>query len=224
MKKNFRYSLCIAALCATSVVSATTIAYLAPRSQGINGARELVGWQLLINRWDACGYYGCFSVTPEYEQTFRSHRITEALFCDALVSDATTEASNGSLCTNGFTVDENCCRKLLIQGSAVTGRNDRALLANYFNMSPFFSSEITFKPKVQNIIVDFNYYQGLDAWAAGLYFRIHAPLVNTRWNLHYCENIIDDGIGQQVRHGLHDGVGVHWPASTASASCASVWK
>ena len=52
---------------ATSVATAV-IPYLAPRSQGINGARELVGWQTQINKWDMCSIYGSFSITPEYTQ------------------------------------------------------------------------------------------------------------------------------------------------------------
>jgi len=37
------------------VAVANVVPYLAPRSQGINGARELVGWQSQINKWDHYG-------------------------------------------------------------------------------------------------------------------------------------------------------------------------
>jgi hypothetical protein len=195
MNQILQRSLCIAALCATGVVSATTIPYLAPRSQGINGARELVGWQSQINKWDMCCNYGSFSITPEYGQTFRPHRITEALFSDALVGNDSCHNHCDSTCHNDCSDDDcNSCDKILIQGSQVADRNAKALMAENFYLPTDYSSEITFKPKVQNFIVDFNYYQGLDEWAEGLYFRIHTPLAHTRWNLHYCENILEAGV------------------------------
>jgi hypothetical protein len=198
MNQILQRSFCIAALCATCVVSATTIPYLAPRSQGINGARELVGWQSQINRWDMCCNYGSFSITPEYGQTFRPNRITEALFSDALIGNDSYNDDCHSICDNvccdDCSDDCNSCNKILIQGSQVAGRDARALMAENFYLPTDYSSEITFKPKVQNFMVDFNYYQGLDEWAEGLYFRIHTPLAHTRWNLHYCETILDAGV------------------------------
>lgn len=49
-----------------SVLCFTTISHALPRSQGLNGARELVGWQSQINQWNREDNYGSFSVTPEF--------------------------------------------------------------------------------------------------------------------------------------------------------------
>ena len=197
MNQILHRSLCIAALCATCVASAHVIPYLAPRSQGINGARELVGWQSQINKWDMCCNYGSFSVTPEFTRTFHTHRITEALFCDALatVSNSCYNSCNDS-CHNGRhnDCDSNCGDTILIQGSQVSGRNSKALMAENFYLPSDFSSKITFKPCVENFLVDFNWYQGLDNWVEGMYVRIHTPLTYSRWNLDYCEKITAKGV------------------------------
>ena len=44
--------------------------------------------------------------------------------------------------------------------------------------------------KYDNVIFDIEFYIGLDEWLDGLYFRIHAPVVNTRWNLNFKEDVI----------------------------------
>lgn len=189
MKKILHRSLSMAALCISCATLATdVIPYLAPRSQAINGARELVGWQSQINQWNMCSNYGSFSITPEYSQTFRHHDISKALFGNALV-EITSTPTTSKKCS------PSCgCEKILIQGSQVANRNPYALMAENFYLPPDFSSEITCKPKVKNIIVDFDYYQGFDEFAEGWYFRIHFPLVNTRWHLDYCETVTNKGV------------------------------
>ncbi len=42
-------------------------------------------------------------------------------------------------------------------------------------------------------MADFNLYCGLDNISPGLYFRIHAPVVHTSWNLDACEKIDNSG-------------------------------
>ena len=71
---------------------------MAFRSQGFNGARELVGWQTQINKYDMGNWYGSFSVTPEYTQSFRANRITEWLFCDALTNVSADVGQNHEQC------------------------------------------------------------------------------------------------------------------------------
>jgi hypothetical protein len=191
MNQILRRSFCITALLASCVATAVTIPYLAPRSQGINGARELVGWQSQINKWDMCCMYGSFSITPEYTRTFKPNRITEALFGDALVANTSCcPTSCNSSCHNG----DNCgCNTLLIQGTKVENRNSKALMAENFYLPSDYSSVITLEPRVENFLVDLNYYQGLDEWVEGMYFRIHTPITWTRWDLNYCEKIVDAG-------------------------------
>jgi len=189
MNQILQRSFCIAMLLATSVATAVVIPYLDPRSQGINGARELVGWQTQINKWDMCSMYGSFSITPEFTKTFWDNRITQALFSDALV--ANTDNGCHLNCHNN---DNSCGDTILIQGTKVADRNAQALMAENFYLPTDYSSTVKVHPSVKNFLVDFNYYQGLDEWVEGMYFRIHTPVTWTSWRLNYCENIISAGV------------------------------
>ena len=185
---NIRHS-CLYLIMLTSCVEQANVApYIAYRSQGIDGARELVGWQSQINRYDKDGFYGSFSITPEYTRSFFGYKIAECLFGDALVNDA--------CCKEYYDVSPTCCGscpRIKIQGSKLLHRDPRALLADNFYLPTDFSSQVTFRPRVQNILVDFNLYMGLDTIAKGLYLRIHTPLCNTRWDLHLGEKVFDPG-------------------------------
>jgi len=177
MKNTLHRLLSITALLSFSCAFADVTPYIAIRSQGFNAARELVGWQSLINRYDMDCIYGAFSVTPEYTRTFNSYRLAQALFCDAIPCNACNKT----------------CSTFLVQGSRVTDRDHNALMAENFYLPTDFSSEITIQPRIDNFLVDFNFYLGLDEWCNGMYFRIHTPICHTRWNMHFCEDIINEG-------------------------------
>lgn len=156
-------------------IQGSVLPYLSIRSQGINDARELVGWQTQINKAGMCETYGSFSITPEYTRSFNSNRIAQALFCDAL--------------------EDNCCDRstLNLQGSEVVNRDAKALMADNFYLPTDYDSIIEVKPRIDNFLVDFNMYLGLDGLHEGLFFRIHAPVVYTRWDLNYNETILNAG-------------------------------
>lgn len=177
MNKMFQHLLSIAALLSFGTALADVIPYIAIRSQGFNAARELVGWQDLINRYDMDCVYGAFSITPEFTRTFKDYRLAEALFCDALACKAC----------------DNHCSTFFVQGTKVTDRDTKALMAENFYLPTDFSSEVTVQPRIDNFLVDFNFYVGLDEWCNGLYFRIHTPICHTKWHLNFCENIIAEG-------------------------------
>ncbi len=219
MKQVLKFSMYAATLLAASCAHAA-VPYLSFRSQGINGAREMVGWQTQINKYDMCRFYGSFSVTPEYTRSFWDCRLAEALFGQALVgsmlpSSATPSVSNNlgfgccnSGCNNGCNSGCNngcgrgsgwglgggcgdCCDRSVIsvQGSKVANRNPNALLADDFYLPTDFSSNVSFRPRIQNFIVDFNLFLGFDEWCEGLFFRVHMPVCWTKWQLNMCENI-----------------------------------
>jgi len=146
--------------------------YLAYRSQSVNAAREIIGWQKEINQYCKCNYYWSFYIAPEYTSSFSPNKITEMLFGDQIVD----------------------CNKLLIQGSLLENRHSCAWLADYLGLPQTYNSILSFCPKIQNFLVDLGFYLGLDEYKQGLYFRMHAPLVHTRWDLNMCEKIIDLGI------------------------------
>lgn len=179
MKNNTRVHVlsCAFFLCTSSLL-ADVIPYISIRSQGFNAARELVNWQTLINRTNAECFYGAFSITPEYTRTFKPADIAQALFCNALTCDCT---------------DNNRCATFAVQGTKVDQRSYNALMAENFYLPTDFSSLVTIEPRIDNFLVDFNFYLGLDEWSKGLYFRIHTPVCHTRWNLNYCEQVISPG-------------------------------
>jgi len=154
--------------------------FLLPRSQGRNAARELVGWQQFINRYDMCERYGAMSITVEYTRTTREERIAQFLFGSDLI---------------------NCC-ELYIQGSDVKERNVRAWDATYFGLPSTYDSRVRFCPRIENVIIDLNYFAGLDDWKKGAYLKINAPIVWTRWQLCMNENIIDNAENKTIPAGL----------------------
>ena len=80
-----------------------------------------------------------------------------------------------------------------ISGSAVPNRAPTDWLADNFGLPRDFQSTVTFKPTIMNFLIDFSFYAGLDNWTEGLYFRVHAPYVYTKWNLQAKENVTASG-------------------------------
>jgi len=175
MRQFIKGLLCIAIF--GTAAHAKVLPYIPIRSQSENAARELVLWQTQINLSCMDDFYGSFSITPEYTRTFDGGKLAYLLFNDAL--------------------RESCCKSdcvtFKIQGSAIPNRDATAWLADNFGLPLDYSSIVKVAPRIENILADFNLYLGLDNWAQGLYFRVHAPLVNTRWRLGFCESVIDVG-------------------------------
>ncbi len=145
------------------------------RSQGANTARELVGWQWDINKPEMCENYGAAYVAFEYQRSFKDKQIAQALFGSS---------------------------KLSFAGSQVTDRAPNELLADYFGLPTDFRGSIFFHPRVENFIVDLGFYMGLDCWMQGLYVRLHAPFVHSRWNLDTnCGNCVNIETGTTNENG-----------------------
>jgi len=141
------------------------------RSQSWNTARDLVGWQQFINQFEMEDMYGAFYITPEYTRSFRPCRIAGYLF--------------GSDYNGG---------KLTITGSQVEDRGQcNDWLADYFGLPTDFKSTVWFTPRVSNFMVDLGFYLGLDNITDGLYFRVHAPITYTKWELGVCEKVEAQG-------------------------------
>lgn len=150
------------------------------RSISRNAARDLAGWMHYINKDSSPDIvYGALSVTPEYSHSFRGNTITRTLFGDNLIGN-------------------DCQQHLKISGSQVANRGPRDLLADYFYLPTDFESTVQFKPVIDNLILDFGFYLGLDAWVKGLYFVVHAPFAHTRWDLNINENISEPGTNNMM--------------------------
>jgi len=193
MKHMLKKFFGIAALLSTAIAVAdtSTSPYITIRSQSVDSARELVGWanDYHINLFDMCKLYGSFAVTPEYTRSFRASSIANALFGNDLqTSNGVTLNNNSALSCNS-----DCGRTIRISGSCATGRGEFDWLGDYFGLPIDYVGGFSVKPRISNFLVDFNLYLGLDEWMEGLYFRIHAPVVTTRWNLGYCDNTVNSG-------------------------------
>ncbi len=172
MVKYIKFAIIIS-LWFPAVVDAV-VPFIQPRSQSEDSARDLVGMTQYINLYDQEQFYGAIAVTPEYTHTFSPRDIAQNLF--------------------GFSLVEDEVPFVKITGSQVGDRNETDWLADYFGLPTDFESKIFVQPVVQNFIGDIECYLGLDQWQDGLYFRFHIPIVYTKWNLNYKEEIINAGV------------------------------
>lgn len=143
------------------------------RSQGRDTARKLVGTTSHhVYLYDMESFYGTFNMTPQYDQSFHNDELLECYF--------------GSSLSN--------CNVLTIAGTDAPARDvTKDWMAENFYLPRNFKSTIAFSPKVQNFLVDFNLFVGLDEWVKGLYFRVFGPVVNNRVTLDPCETIQQEG-------------------------------
>src|SRR5581483_6882231 len=161
--------------------------FLQWRSQGRDTARKLVGTTSHhVYLDDMESFYGTFNVTPQYDRSFRPQEITDALFGSSLYDiPLASDAANSS---------KNSGRALVISGLNTENRNnEKDWMAENFLLARDFKSTISFSPLVQDFLVDFNLYVGLDEWVRGLYFRVYGPVVNNRTNLRAKETVINPG-------------------------------
>jgi hypothetical protein len=193
------------------------VPFLQWRSQGRDQARKLYGTTSYAvyqdyedyepSNGDRCGWgwfgFGTFNVTVQYDQSFRGKEITQALFGPAIIEDfratGTTITTTTGNCNRSC--DDSCGNDSIVIsgmnaatiGTATTNRGPRELMAENFLLPRDFRSVITFAPKVQDVVVDFNLFVGLDRWVHGLYFRLYGPVVWNRATLKPCETIIAEG-------------------------------
>jgi len=179
---NLKLLSCALLVCGGLVAADATTAvrpYLPYRSQSEDAALGLVGQTNLVHRSDMKSHYGCLAITPEYTRSFDSDKITQSLF--------------------GWWLQG--CNKINITGSTVAERNEKDLLADWFYLDGGYKGSITFEPVIQNFNADISMYWGMDAWAKGLYFRVHAPITWTKWDLGACFKTTDEGALVNTRNG-----------------------
>ncbi len=166
MKQHLKKIFTIVALFSASLSIAHAFV---PRSQSVNAARELAGWEHEVNKADMDDLYGTFALTLEGGTSFRSKAIAQCLFGDDVCCDD--------------------CPRLVISGSQVANRGANDWLADYFGLPTDYQSVVSFDPFITNLVADLNLYVGLDNILNGLFFRVHAPLHRTIWRL----NMREDG-------------------------------
>jgi len=166
---------------AVNLCSAGTLSKIIPRSQSMNAARQLVGWDDQfwgINRLPQDKTYTSFNLTFAYTRTFKDNYISYAFFGEDVI--CVCNPTDLKIGVQGFG----------ISGSAVPNRLSTDWLADNFGLPRDFQSFISLIPRIDNFLLDFSFYLGLDGLANGLYFRIHGPYVYTKWNLNAVETIV----------------------------------
>lgn len=131
-----------------------------PRSQSVNAARDLVGWQEELHRYGQDSNYWAIAFTPEYTHTFNSCHLTQQLFGQD---------------------------HFFVSGSDVPTRNPGDLLADYFELPRDYQGGLCVYPRISQFIADFNIYVGLDGVRKGLFFIVHFPVVNSKWDIRFRE-------------------------------------
>lgn len=139
--------------------------YFSIRSQGLNTPRHLVGVVPQVFASSDKKIHGAFADALSYTRSFDSEEITNCLF------------------------GTKCCPALSISGSRVADRDENDWLADYFYLPTDYKSSVSFNPRIDNILLDINFFINLDQWVDGLYVAVYAPLVHSRWDLHMCETI-----------------------------------
>lgn len=171
--KSFAGLLCASLIYNNCITASSVTPLYSIRSQEVDAARELVGWTQHVNRPNDT--YASFSMTTEYTRSFRSNKIADCLF-------------GQSSCNN------NCGTTINVSGSRTENRGAHDWLADYFYLPTDFQSTLHFTPRIENVIIDLNMYLSLDEYLEGLFFRAHAPITWTRWNLQFKETINDPGV------------------------------
>jgi len=145
----------------------TNRTFYVPRSQGTNIVRDDVGWSTLVNLPAQDDFYGVFAFTPAYTRSFKPQE-----FINFLLK----------------------CPTLTVSGSQYPDRGSQDVLADYWGLPSDFQSILCFDPKINNFILDLNFYFGLDQAVNGLYVRINAPITQTSWDLNMREFVKNQGV------------------------------
>jgi hypothetical protein len=151
--------------------------FFSQRSQGVNWARWMAGQAHHLYLPDTECINGTLTIIPEYTQTFRSKKIAEYLFFNG--TDTMTFGPAKTLADGTPNPDPNAAKT--------------DIFARNFFLNDDFQGTVVARPKVENFILDLNFYLGLDEWVQGLYLRVDVPINWTRWDLRLNETITTTG-------------------------------
>ncbi len=129
------------------------VSFFKQRSQGSNTARRDMGITEYLYLFNTCKFNGAFAIIPEYTRSFSTDEIAKFLFFNGKSS----------------------------MQFAASGEPGTDVAPINFLLNQDFEGVIKANPRVQNGLVDFNLYLGLDYWLQGLYVQAHAPLCWTKW-------------------------------------------
>ncbi len=127
-----------------------------------------VGWARQLHLEDEKKRFDAtVSLSTEYSRTFRSRKIAELLFRS---------------------------KDVTVSGSAVPDRDiHHDVLADYLGLPRDFKSHLHFSPVVTDFIVNIDALLGMDNVVEGLFFGVHMPIKETKWDLKMQECVINTG-------------------------------
>jgi len=172
VQKTAKIVLTLTLLSALAIQAHSTVTpTLALRSQGFHADRQRdVGMVGKINRYDMESWYGVFDIGVAYSRSFHGKELAECLFGNDLICDS------------------SCANTIKVQGSSVDSRDSKAWLADYLYLGCDYDGYFTINPRIQNVMIDLDFYLGLDEWVSGAYFRIYGPATWTKWQTRFCVN------------------------------------
>ena len=153
-----------------------TSPYFGFRSQGINLAREFVGWQQHTYKYNVRHWHGSFFAAPSYSQSTNGDAIASILFGPDLQNP-----------------NNSCDEFLRVSGSQVPLRKKHDWLADYFGLPTDFQSSIEISPSIKSFILDLDLFLAYNWKCHNIFVQVHAPYVYTKWKLNFDETIINQG-------------------------------
>lgn len=147
------------------------------RSQSTNGALKIAGTHLYQDLYKKKSMHGFLTVAPVYSHSMRSEQIARSIFGAQTFS---------------------------ISGSQIINRGPDDLMADYFGLSQTYQGTVNFVPHIVTAQTVFDFYCGYDAVVPGLYSRVYAPFVWTRWNIKINETTEQSGITNPFGAGYMD--------------------
>lgn len=170
MNQLFKKIFSITALVSVVAIQANnSTPTIAPRSQGFHAPRQRDAGEVgHTHLYDMESWYGTLDIGIGYMRSFRDNRIACCLFNSDLICD-------------------DCCENTIkVQGSKVANRDAKAWLADYLYLNCNYDGSFCIKPLIQNVVVDLDFYIGLDEWVNGMYFRLYGPINWTKWETRFC--------------------------------------
>ena len=73
-----------------------------------------------------------------------------------------------------------------MQGSNVANRDSHAWLADYFYLNCDYDGSFCVSPRIQNVVIDLDFYLGMNYMMEGMYFRLYGPINWTKWSVGFC--------------------------------------
>lgn len=156
------------------------ITFISPRSQGFNTPRVISGWDLVSHCPNQDNNYSTYGLVTETMSSFRPERINQCLFGqDIIRKDKNDTEWKDSIIVSGSQTENRAAQK--------------DWLADYFGLPTDFKSNVRFRPRVNNVIVETQTFFGFNAFAKGLYAEVFLPIVYSNWDLNIRETIINSG-------------------------------